>query len=280
MRYLNGSGQLINNNQMSSQTSKQLSQSKIMDDECASKKKKLRPRPDDDEPKSASNSKKLKTSTTSLSKSKFSTQKKGEVTFSEDVEEINKDDLEGKENKDSMQLTPLKATSPSKQSLKSVKEHVKTPFSKIKDNQDSGSAVSSQSKTSQNQPNFDGEIINKSAKKSSRNVTPTKSQMRSNSKLRSKSPLNKIREEKTECETKKDVKEKTEAKEEESPIEQVVLPSVEEKTVTEEKPKEETKEEKEVPIPEEAKEVTIIPPKEEEPKTELPPQEKEPNQDQ
>jgi hypothetical protein len=187
--------------------------SKKYDDDYASKKKKLHPRPEDDESTLQlihKSQKKLVSGTKSISKSKLSTQKKCEVTFSEGVEEI-KDSQQDKENNKSLTSTPYKAKSPSKTSLKSVKEHIKTPFSKIKDNSQemSNTPVDARSKTNSvskptNQPNFNTEIIKDSESKNSNTVTPNKTikkvEFSTNSKLRSrtKSPLVKIKEEKTE----------------------------------------------------------------------------------
>jgi hypothetical protein len=192
----------------------QLSQKKLEDD-YASKKKRLHPRPEDDEPLQKSH-KKLISATKSISKSKLSTQKKCEVTFSEGVEEITdaKDSQQNdKENNRSVNSTPFKTNSPSKTSLKSVKEHIKTPFSKIKDNSqellntpnESRSIANSATKIT-NQPNFNKEIMKESESKNSNSVTPQKSSKKvdlaMNSKLksrtRSKSPLVKIKEEKNE----------------------------------------------------------------------------------
>ena len=169
------------------------------EEDYASKKKKVRAHPDDDEEfikMANSNSKKLKT----VSKSKMSTQKKSEVTFSEKVEQINDTEKENSQNP----LTPYKAKSPSKASLKSVKEHQKTPFSKIKDNgEDDGEAKVVESASKTNQPNFNKEIMSMSSGKSatkgrSRDVTPKKSTRKAEGKSRSKSPLVKIKEEKNE----------------------------------------------------------------------------------
>ena len=189
----------------------QLSNKKY-DDEYASKKKRLHPRPEDDEPVHKSN-KKLKSNKKSISKSKLSTQKKCEVTFSEGVEEITDRKVSqqnDKENNQSVNSTPFKSKSPSKTSLKSVKEHVKTPFSKIKDNsQEPNTPIESRSITNSatkitNQPNFNKEIIKESESKNSNKVTPQKSSkkvdysMNSKLKSRSKSPLVRIKEEKNE----------------------------------------------------------------------------------
>lgn len=186
----------------------QLSQKKF-DDQYASKKKKLNPRPEDDDvlPKSQ---KKLMSGTKSISKSKLSTQKKCEVTFSEGVEEIKDYELNFKENNSSLKSTPYKAKSPSKTSLKSVKEHIKTPFSKIKDSsQDQAntpieirSRTNSAIKTT-NQPDFNTEILNDSQSNKLNSETPRKSAKKVNltdSKYKSmkKSPLEKIKEEKIE----------------------------------------------------------------------------------
>ena len=169
------------------------------EEDYASKKKKVRAHPDDDEEfikMANSNSKKLKT----VSKSKMSTQKKSEVTFSEKVEQINDTEKENSQNP----LTPYKAKSPSKASMKSVKEHQKTPFSKIKDNgEDEGEAKVVESASKTNQPNFNKEIMSMSSGKSatkgrSRDVTPKKSTRKAEGKSRSKSPLVKIKEEKNE----------------------------------------------------------------------------------
>ena len=189
----------------------QLSNKKF-DDEYASKKKRLHPRPEDDEPVQKSN-KKLKSSKKSISKSKLSTQKKCEVTFSEGVEEITDRKVSQqneKENNQSVNSTPFKSKSPSKTSLKSVKEHVKTPFSKIKDNsQEPNTPIEARSITNSatkitNQPNFNKEIMKESESKNSNRVTPQKSSkkvdylMNSKLKSRSKSPLMRIKEEKNE----------------------------------------------------------------------------------
>jgi hypothetical protein len=163
-----------------------------------SSKKKTRPHPDDDEVVlKSSNSKKLKTAGKSVSKSKMSTGKKSEVTFSDKVEEI-KDGLpSGKENfEEEPTHTPMKTKSPSKQSLKSVKEHRLTPYSKMKEG-DSQQLQSSATK----QPNFNTEIVESAygddtKNKSERKKTPKNSSKKiqpSNSK--SKSPLDKINEE-------------------------------------------------------------------------------------
>jgi hypothetical protein len=127
--------------------SSQLSETNL-DAELASKKKKMHPREDDEDLKS-SNSKKLKAtgSVKSVSKSKMSTQKKCEVTFSEEVEEIkengitscNKENEEAESNQ--ITTTPLKMNSPSKHVMKSVREHVKTPFSKIKEGEGDGTPL-------------------------------------------------------------------------------------------------------------------------------------------
>jgi hypothetical protein len=191
-------------------------------DDYASKKKKLRPHPEDEELQKSSNSKKLKTGQKSVSKSKMSTHKKSEVTFSEKVEEI-KDLEEDKENAQGP-LTPLKAKSPSHASLKSVKEHQKTPYSKFKEGNEEATGNSldnSQiSATKTNQPNFNKEILDKSVSNSGvksagkKDVTPTKASARKyEGRSRSKSPLTKIREEKDEHLDKDSSKEKSEAKE-------------------------------------------------------------------
>lgn len=177
---------------MSSATKIQKSAGKHEED-YASKKKKVRPYPEDLE--EGSNSKKVKTNSKTISKSKMSTQKKTEVTFSDRVEEIK--DTEEKENrKEENNLTPLKTGSPSKQSLKSVKEHKKTPYSKIKDNSEDQEEIVLQAI----QPNFNTEIIGSSRK--SRGTTPLKQESekkmrnsKSKCKSRSKSPLGKIKEE-------------------------------------------------------------------------------------
>jgi hypothetical protein len=185
--------------------------SKKYDDEYATKKKKLHPRPDDDGivsqmiPKSH---KKMVSGTKSISKSKLSTQKKCEVTFSEGVEEIKDSEQDNKENNRSLTSTPFKTKSPSKTSLKSVKEHIKTPFSKIKDNsQDTpNTPIEVRSKTNSvtkptNQLNFNTEIMKDSESLNSNSVTPIKSLKKveistnSNLKSRAKSPLVKIKEE-------------------------------------------------------------------------------------
>jgi hypothetical protein len=117
--------------------------------------------------------------------------KKCEVTFSEKVTEIKGDESASKENFN-IQSTPFKNSSPSVHSLKSVKEHVKTPFSKIKDNSEEGNdSQGHMSGTKTNQPNFNTDILVSSAQKST-----GKSLMKSAS--RSKSPLPKIKEEKLE----------------------------------------------------------------------------------
>jgi hypothetical protein len=186
----------------------QLSQKKF-DDQYASKKKKLNPRPEDDDalPKSQ---RKLMSGTKSISKSKLSTQKKCEVTFSEGVEEIKDNELNFKENNSSLKSTPYKAKSPSKTSLKSVKEHIKTPFSKIKDNsQDQANtplenrSITNSATKPTNQPDFNTEILNESQSNKSNSVTPKNSVKKVNitgSKFKSmtKSPLEKIKEEKIE----------------------------------------------------------------------------------
>lgn len=195
---------------MSSSQTSELSKSKF-DENFESKKKKLRPYPEEEgQHKSASHSKKLKgTASKTLSKSKLTSQKKSEVTFSDAVEEIKDGEVTSQVNKENSDpvLTPFKNGSPSKESLKSCKLHVKTPFSKLKENDDSQVINSSKSKAGQ--PNFDGEIMNQSASKHSKNVTPQKSAQKSVTKLtetinksaqRSKSPLTKIREEKVESE--------------------------------------------------------------------------------
>jgi hypothetical protein len=191
-------------------------------DDYASKKKKLRPHPEDEELQKSSNSKKLKTGQKSVSKSKMSTHKKSEVTFSEKVEEI-KDLEEDKENAQGP-LTPLKAKSPSHASLKSVKEHQKTPYSKFKEGNEevTGNSLDNSqiSATKTNQPNFNKEILDKSVSNSGvrsagkKDVTPTKASARKYEGIsRSKSPLTKIREEKDEHMDKDSSKEKSEAKE-------------------------------------------------------------------
>lgn len=182
----------------------QVSQTK--EDEYSSKKSKIHPHPDDEEINKSATSKIAKTGKKSASKTKISTTKKSEVTFSEKVEEI-KDFSEKKENEGSS-LTPLKTKSPSHASLKSVKEHQKTPYSKLKENNEevSGSSlIESQSpSTKANQPNFniDVSFSNSSAKKSAgrgRDVTPTKSARKyPEGRSHSKSPLTKIREVKEE----------------------------------------------------------------------------------
>jgi hypothetical protein len=190
----------------------------MLEEEFASKKKKLRPLHDEEENneeeayiKSLTNSKKIKITSSgkSVSKSRLNTQKKCEVTFSEEVEEIKEGEKE-KENSQPVELTPFKNSSPSKQSLRSVKDHVKTPFSKIKDSQD----LQSSSKKKADQPNFNSEIVDKSPLKNHKDNTPikassknsnenlneisniikSKSITKSKSRLRSKSPLNKIKE--------------------------------------------------------------------------------------
>jgi hypothetical protein len=175
------------------------------EEEYTSKKSKIHPHPEEEFNKSA-NSKRPKTGTKSVSKSKISTTKKSEVTFSEKVEEI-KDFDQDKENEGSS-LTPFKAKSPSHASLKSVKEHQKTPYSKLKENNEevSGNSLegSQSPSTKANQPNFNMDVSfsNSSAKKSAgrgRDVTPTKSARKyQEGKSRSKSPLTKIREVKEE----------------------------------------------------------------------------------
>jgi hypothetical protein len=177
------------------------------DQDYESKKKKVRPHPDEAE-EIKSNSKKMKTGSKTISKSKMSTQKKTEVTFSERVEEIK--DVADKENRgdEERNLTPFKTASPSKQSLKSVKEYKKTPYSKIKDEstEDQEKPVLQAA-----QPNFNSEIIG-SAKKS-RGTTPNKQSQKklqaskSRTKSRSKSPLGKIKEEVVDASEKKETEE-------------------------------------------------------------------------
>jgi hypothetical protein len=105
----------------------------------ASKKKKLHPRPDNGDVSPYSSKKKKKTS--KKSSRDRATSKKCEVTFSEEVQEI-KGPLDGinfsanKENNGQLS-TPLKERSDSKKSYKSVREHVKTPYSKLKEQTDS-----------------------------------------------------------------------------------------------------------------------------------------------
>ncbi len=192
---------------MNSETKIQKSAGKL-DDDYASKKKKVRPHPDETE-EIKSNSKKMKTGSKTISKSKISTQKKTEVTFSERVEEIK--DVDDKENRgdEEKNLTPFKTASPSKQSLKSVKEYKKTPYSKIKDE-----SIEDQEKPILQavQPNFNSEIIGSGKK--SRGTTPKKQSQKksqaskSRTKSRSKSPLGKIKEEVVDASEKKQSVEK------------------------------------------------------------------------
>jgi hypothetical protein len=104
-------------------------------------------------------------------KSKPSTQKKCEETFSEGVGKI-KDSQENKENDISLRSTPYKEKSPSKANLKSVKEDSRTPFSRIEDKSLDifKSPVDARYRTKSitnpfNQPNFNTE--NKEESKSS-----------------------------------------------------------------------------------------------------------------
>lgn len=174
------------------------------DDEYASKKKKIHPRPVDAEDPEMS-TKKIKTITKTKSKNKGSTHKKCEVTFSEEVEEINGNDL-NKENTNGLQLTPFNPSSPSKTSLKSVKDHIKTPYSKVKDPDsechtpiEKKSAVKlilASNKNKSSQPNFNREIIAEPVE-DNKETTPVKSakkQAFNLTKSRSKSPLVKINE--------------------------------------------------------------------------------------
>jgi hypothetical protein len=176
----------------SNSKAKSVNQTEIKNDESySSKKKNLRPLEEDEETnKENSHSKKFKTST----KGKSSTYKKGEVTFSEKIEQIEDN---SKENNGT--LTPNKGKSASKSSLKSVKERQKTPYSKIKDDNEEKVIES---------PSFNKEdILNLTAKKTTekkveksekKNSTPVKSSRKSVGKSRSKSPLIKINEDKDE----------------------------------------------------------------------------------
>ncbi len=118
-------------------------------------------------------------------------------------------------------MTPLKNASPSKQSLKSVKEHKKTPYSKIKD----PSAEDVEESVLQTiQPNFNKEIIGSARK--SRGVTPKKNNSekkiqasKSRAKSRSKSPLGKIKEEFADASEKKEEKSEESKPEESKPEE-------------------------------------------------------------
>jgi len=177
----------------SNSKAKSVNQTEIRNDESySSKKKNLRPLEEDEETnKQNSHSKKFKTS----SKGKTSTYKKGEVTFSEKNDQI---EDKSKEN-DNGTSTPLKGKSASKSSLKSVKERQKTPYSKIKDDNEEKVIES---------PSFNREdILNLTGKKTTekkveksekKNSTPVKSSRKSVGKSRSKSPLIKINEDKDE----------------------------------------------------------------------------------
>lgn len=170
--------------------------------------------PDCNDDTKSPTSKKFRTGTKSISKSKISTQKKCEVSFSENIQEIKEADQTNKENSQPQQLTPLKPKSPSKLGLKSVKEHVKTPYSKIKANQDDElgntpmnekSLTNSKNKGSQliftsEMNNLCGNTPKNQSNTKVKDMTPPKSILKTDRKMKSKSPLRKIAEERNESE--------------------------------------------------------------------------------
>jgi hypothetical protein len=103
----------------------------------SSKKSKLFPRPELEPDDGIVISHTKRKTDQSSHNTKVSTTKKLEVTFSEDVAEI-----ENKEN-DIVNLNESSPShiSPSKHSLKSVKEHIKTPFSKVKEGEEEGTPL-------------------------------------------------------------------------------------------------------------------------------------------
>lgn len=194
------------------------------DDSYNSKKKKLHLKTEfknsqDEETFTSKKKKLLGTGTHSVSKSKISTHKKSEVTFSDNVQQIS--DKENLISEDGTQTPFKQGKSPSKQGLKSVKEHIKTPYSKIKDQSDSDSTpLNKQNDANSNSKyslmtSYSKNLIaqNKSSVKlnlnyenpeeraRSRGTTPGKESvtkqdliMASRSKSKSKTPLRKIEE--------------------------------------------------------------------------------------
>jgi hypothetical protein len=103
----------------------------------STKKSKLQPQPEIG-PEDGLETSVCKRKTEKSSKNtNISTSKKLEVTFAEDVAEIENKENEGANYEE----TNLFHISPSKHSLKSVKEHIKTPFSKIKEGEEEGSPL-------------------------------------------------------------------------------------------------------------------------------------------
>jgi hypothetical protein len=136
----------------------------------SSKKAKLFPKPEVDpsEGDIPSTHKRMTGTKASTSKTKGSTSKKAQhdVTFADEVTEI-----ENKENETAnyCESSPTHI-SPSKQSLKSVKEHIKTPFSKVKEGDEEGTPLNKSLCKSNllsgkkidlmSQPDFNTEIAN------------------------------------------------------------------------------------------------------------------------
>jgi hypothetical protein len=97
----------------------------------STKKSKLLPRPQIG-PEDGLESSVCKRKTEQASKSSKVSTSKLEVTFAEDVDEIANKENEVDNNEESNSVH----ISPRKHSLKSVKEHIKTPFSKIKEGEE------------------------------------------------------------------------------------------------------------------------------------------------
>ncbi len=151
------------------------SSEKLSTTPISSKKQNLNPKPEIEDEFAPSASKQKTTSQTTGSKIKLASVSKQEVHFDNESKEI-----ENKENNpDNADLE-----SPSRRSLKPVSDYVKTPFSKIKENEDDLNSVNkSVSKITSakkldliSQPSFEDTNVLPSSKK---NLTPNKSATKS-----------------------------------------------------------------------------------------------------